>query len=254
MNNPARPHQRVAFLTLALILAACVSEPQATPSTSPVSTPIVSPLAAPVATPVTSPVATSSAVPSPSPAATPIPSDAPTPTPVSMTADERALVTLLRVDVRTACAPRRTDLPPQATAGIECAIDDALVDRVGAYSFIEASGDIPGAAARDAYLARMASYRVAPNTGDCATGKPGDRSWPTNTMDVGEDGGLGENRSGCFLDEDRHANVRLTCYGPLYVGVVGKSADLAALYRWAWQVAPGEDPRRDPPGLCAAPD
>jgi hypothetical protein len=144
-----------------------------------------------------------------------------------MTATERVVVAQLQVGVRTTCAPRRTDLP-KATAGIECIINDPLVDRVGACSFVEASGDIPGAAARDAYLVRMASYGVAPNTGDCTTGNPGDCSWPTNTMDDGEDGGFSENRSGCFLDEDRHANVRLTCYGPLYVGVVGKSADLAA--------------------------
>jgi hypothetical protein len=48
--------------------------------------------------------------------------------------------------------------------------------------------------------------------------------------------------------------VRLTCYGPLYVGAIGKTADVAALYEWTWQVGLGEDPHRDPPGLCVAPD
>ena len=50
------------------------------------------------------------------------------------------------------------------------------------------------------------------------------------------------------------ANVRLTCYDDIYMGVLGKTADVKALYAWSWRIAAGDDTHRDPPGLCAAPD
>lgn len=79
----------------------------------------------------------------------------------------------------------------------------------------------------------------------CLAGLPADRA---------DDGGYSPYRSGCFVNEVGLANIRLTCYGAMYIGVVGKNADLATLYDWAWRVAEGESPERDPPGLCAAPD
>ena len=101
---------------------------------------------------------------------------------------------------------------------------------------------------------RLAAASVKPASGDCAKEIPGDRSWPANLEDRGDDGGLSPLRSGCFIDENGIANIRLTCYGDLYVGVLGNTKELGALYAWSWKIAPGEDTHRDPPGICAAPD
>jgi len=95
---------------------------------------------------------------------------------------------------------------------------------------------------------------VNPRTGDCLAGIPGDSSWPKYLPDEDEDLGYRAERSGCFLDQRGIANVRLTCYGSLYVGILGKNADIAGLYKWAWRVADGDSTDRDPPGICAAPD
>jgi hypothetical protein len=166
-------------------------------------------------------------------------------------AAEKRLVEALRADVRVGCAPRRTDLPQDSVAGLECRIGSALVDRVGIYSFKE---EIETDAALQAYLVRLVDNGVKLRAGDCDAGIPGDRAWPDYLPDEDADLGYRAERSGCFFDENGIANVRLTCYGSLYVGVLGKTADIAALYKWSWRVADGESTHRDPPGICAAPD
>jgi len=226
----------VAVLALA---AGCGSSPAPTPSTP-----------APSAVPSASP-ATPSAVPSTPPDPTPGPSTAPTPVP-TLSTGEAALLPFLRANARVNCQPRRIDLPPRITVGVECLPTDALVERVGIYGFGTAGSDPEPA--RDTYLERMAAAGVAPGSGDCAKGTPGDASWPATLPDVGDDGKLNPNRAGCFLDENGIANVRVTCYGPYYVGVLGRTKELAALVAWAWAVQPGESVDRDPPGICAAPD
>ena len=237
----------IAPLALLVLVAACSSSaPAPTGSASPSPIAVQSPAqsAAPTASPATSPSA-----PAPSSAPSDVPPAAtPSPKPVAFSAAEKRLVEQIRVDARVNCVPRRTDLPLHAVAGVECHIGTALVDRVGAYSFGTAPAD-------DAYLARLATAKVTPGSGDCATGKAGDHSWPAYLPDEGDaDGGLSEARSGCFLDENGIANVRLTCYGDVYMGVLGKTADIKALNAWTWRIAAGEDTHRDPPGLCAAPD
>lgn len=107
---------------------------------------------------------------------------------------------------------------------------------------------------RATYLERLKRAPVTPGLGDCTAGKPGDRAWPSYLPDEGDDGGLSALRSGCFLDENGIANTRLTCYGDIYVGVLGRTKDLAGLYAWTSQLAAGESVHRDPPGLCASPD
>jgi hypothetical protein len=90
--------------------------------------------------------------------------------------------------------------------------------------------------ARDLYVQRITQYDVALESGDCAAGTPGDSSWFV-THDPPAASML---RSGCFVNENEHANVRLTClpnFGDvpgMYVGVLGASDDLAGLYDWAW--------------------
>jgi hypothetical protein len=166
-------------------------------------------------------------------------------------AAEKRLVEALRADVRVGCAPRRTDLPQDAVAGVECRVKTALVDRVGIYSFKE---EIESDAALQAYLVRLVDSGVNPRTGDCLSGVPGDSSWPRYLPDEDADLGYRPERSGCFIDENGIANIRLTCYGSLYVGVLGRTADIAGLYNWSWRVADGESTHRDPPGICAARD
>ena len=66
------------------------------------------------------------------------------------------------------CLPRRTDLPPRALAGVECQAASDLVARVGIYGV--------GSAGQSAltYLERLTAAGVAPNTGGCSQGKPGE--------------------------------------------------------------------------------
>ena len=237
---------RIALLGVVIAagmtLAACASSPgsSASPSTIPSVPPSVAPSAPPSVPPS---VAPSAPPPSVAPSVTPAP---------SMTPDELALAGYLRVDARVDCVPRRTDLPPRAAFGIECHPDDPLVEAVGVYAFaFDGANDEP---ARDTYLERLAEAKVTPGSGDCAAGTPGDAAWPSNLPDEGEDGGLRSTRAGCFLDQYGIANIRVTCYGDLYIGVLGRTKELALLNAWTWKVADGESVDRDPPGICAAPD
>ena len=172
--------------------------------------------------------------------------------PATFTAVEAALVSALRADSAIGCAPRRTNLPPRAIAGVDCRVNGAVVTRVGAYHF----GDARDAATT--YLERMAAYDVKPASGDCPGGKSGDAAWMPGDRKAGKDsdrvyvGGTGPwvvGRTGCFLDENGTANVRLTC-GTTYVGILGRDADLADLDRFALASATGPTKLGQAPGIC----
>ena len=244
----------IASLAVLVLVAACsgsVPAPTGSASPSPIAAQSPAPSAAPTASPAASPSApASSSAPSDVP-----PAATPSPKPVVFSAAERRLVDALRADTRIGCAPRRTDLPEHAIAGIECRVNSGLVDRVGVYGFegkLDSAGNEVGSAVQ-AYLARLSDVGVSPKSGDCKAGTSGDRSWPDYLPDTDDSGGPRAERSGCFLDAGV-ANVRLTCYGDVYMGVLGKTADIKALNTWTWRIAAGEDTHRDPPGLCAAPD
>jgi hypothetical protein len=167
------------------------------------------------------------------------------------TAVEADLVAGLRSDAAVNCAPRRKDLPVRATAGIECRVNSDPVARVGAYRF----GD-PGDAALT-YFERLASNDVAPASGDCTAGAGGDSPWMAGDGTAGSEADrvafAGSDRwvvgrTGCFLD-DGTANVRLTC-GSTYIGILGRSGDLAALHAWAWKAQTGQVSSGEPPGIC----
>ena len=172
--------------------------------------------------------------------------------PSPYTAVESDLIAGLRSDAVVHCGPRRKDLPVRATAAVECRVNSDLVERFGVYRFRDA---------RDAaltYLERLASNDVDPASGDCSAGTSGDAPWMPGDGTTGsaEDrvafGGSDRwvvGRSGCFLDEDGTANVRLTC-GSTYIGIVGRSEDLAALHAWAWRSDAGQVPPGEPPGIC----
>jgi hypothetical protein len=190
-------------------------------------------------------------VPTPAPTASPSPPPAPTSTPAALSEDEQQVADALRVDARVRCTPIRAGLPDGAQAGVECHPDDALVARVEAFGF-GLGGD---EAMFQEYVDRLAGQEVELRSGDCAAGESGDSSWPAYLPDEGDfGGGFRELRSGCYLDESGTANVALTCYGGILVAITGTGDDRAALYEYAWRLAEGESPDRDPPGMCAAPD
>ncbi|MFL5643661.1 MAG: hypothetical protein ACJ77V_05405 [Chloroflexota bacterium] len=164
---------------------------------------------------------------------------------------ESDLLAGLRSDAIVRCAPRRTNLPVRATAGIECRVGSDPVARVGAYRFRDAED------AALTYLERLGSNDVDPGSGDCSAGSNGDSAWMAGDGTTGRAADrvafAGSDRwvvgrSGCFLD-DGTANVRLTC-GSTYIGVLGTSADVAALHAWAWRSEAGPVPSGQPPGLC----
>lgn len=170
----------------------------------------------------------------------------------AFTADESALVARLRDDAAVGCAPRRTDLPARAIAGVECRVNAAVVTRVGAYLFRDARD------AATTYLERLASNHIEPATGDCRAGTIGDLAWMPgdgvagNAADqvvFGSTGPWALGRSGCFLDDNGTANVRTTC-GSMYVGVVGRDEDLLAVDRWTRATQGGPAGAGEPPGIC----
>ena len=111
-------------LVLCLMLAACGSS-------APIGSASSSPPTAVVATSMPKPSMTALPLVSASPVATRAPALAPSPT---LSPAERALVVGVRHDLID-CVPRRVDLPPRATAGVECRPDSKLVARVGVYGF-----------------------------------------------------------------------------------------------------------------------
>jgi hypothetical protein len=134
----------------------------------------------------------------------------------------------------------------------------ALGIRVGAYQFASDRD------AATAYFARLAANGVTPRSGDCNSGVPGDNAW-TPGDDEGEvDGddpyGVVWNgvayvisRDGCFVDEAGQANARAVCGGGIYLGVVGATHDVKAVYDWMWKYAPGiEMSTPSAPGLCVS--
>jgi hypothetical protein len=164
---------------------------------------------------------------------------------VALSVTEQYLVDELRSEVRETCGPRTAGLPTGAIAGVECRVSTALVARVGAYRF-----DSPQAAA-SAYLGRLATAGVTFGSGDCTAGKSGDDAWADGASGLVQfaDSEWQTQRVGCFLDEYGTANVRVTC-GSTYVGVLGRTDDLAALHEWAW-LNPVMNVLEPSPGICA---
>lgn len=170
----------------------------------------------------------------------------------TFSADEAGLAAGLRADAAVGCAPKRKGLPAGAAAGIECDVNAGVVARLGAYRFEDARD------AAIAYLERMASKHVVPSSGDCPGGTSGDAPWmpgdrtsgpDSDRVRLGDTGPWVVGRSGCFLDLNDNANVRLTC-GSMYVGIVGRDGDLAALHRWALRAPDGTIDLGERPGIC----
>jgi hypothetical protein len=125
-------------------------------------------------------------------------------------------------------APER--LPARAVVGIECKISSPTAAKVGVYLFRDSNSLVA------TYLDRLAQYgavtsgvQPAADSG-CAEGAASDRSYQSSAT-----GGL-PGRVGCFLNEQRYANIRVIWPESLvYVGVLGNNDDIAGLFEWSWQ-------------------
>ena len=172
--------------------------------------------------------------------------------PSGFSAEQASLLASIRGDARVGCAPRTENLPDKATAGIECSVGSDLVDRVGVYAFATPADALA------AYTTRMASYGVALRSGDCLAGTAGDVAWTPG--DGPTEGGDQPNRTGCFIDENGHANIRVLCGIQVgdqeigrYIGVLGASTQIRPLLDWTARYADGVDvPVPGPPGICLA--
>ncbi len=206
-----------ASLVAVLGLAACSAAP---------NEPFGSPSAPPA-----SPSARPSASPPPSvtpPPATPAPTDPPviaTPRPTSpgfSAAEQHLLDGVQRGEKDCRPASGRDELPPHALAGIECRSTDPAVARVGFYLFANDEDML------DAYLFRMNAENVEMDSGSCNDGEAEHAYIP--------DEGFAFDRAGCFLNDEGFANYRFTMAGDhVYVGILGRSADMLALETFAWK-------------------
>jgi hypothetical protein len=250
-----------AAIVVASLVAACGSSVAPAPSGKPVVSipPVASPSGPPPAatpdpaTPTSSPARPTAEPPAPAPAKPTNPTQPPAP---KFTAAEKALLAQIRPDARKDCAPRRSNLPKKAIAGVECRPSKGPAARVGFYAFPS------DRLAAQTYFDRLAEHGVKPLTGDCHHGAPGDLAWTPGDgereLEGDPDSGIVIDgyayvvyRDGCFVDDEGTANIRVTCGGGVYVGVLGRTADLRALSQWTETNAPGlEVSVPSAPGIC----
>jgi hypothetical protein len=206
---------------LVIVAAACGSTPAPSASPDPSSPPSSEAPGSPAPTPAptVAPEPSDEAVATPEP--TPRPTKKPTPEPVTLKVEEEWLIAGVRDDLFD-CVPLRDNLPAETTGAIECRSDDPDVARVGFYLF-DGSGP-----AVDAYLTRMGDEGVPMDTVAC-TDVEGEAPYIP-----GDD--ENDSRHGCFINAAGYANYRATMPGYLmYVGVLGRTDDMAALRDFAWR-------------------
>jgi hypothetical protein len=214
-----------ASLVALVALAAC--------SASPITQP-ASPSAAPVVVVIPSPSPTITPPPSVTPPpATPAPTKAPViatprpptprPTQPGLTAAEQNLLDGVQRGTKNCQSAGDSDeLPGNALAGIECDSTDPAVARVGFYIFANDDDMI------DAYLTRMRAEGIELDSGSCNDGEAEGAYLP--------DEGFALDRAGCFVNDEGFANYRYTSTGKhVYIGILGRSADMLALETFAWK-------------------
>lgn len=215
-----------ASLVLVVALAACSATPIA-PSVAPVATP-AGPSAPPtlVPPPSVTPQPATPAPATPAPAtprpATPRPATPPPAAPSFTAAEQYLLDGIQRGASDCEPASGSGDLPRDAIAGIECASPDRAVARIGFYLFPNDDAML------DAYLARMRAEGVELDSGACFEGEAEHAYTP--------DEGMSFERAGCFINAEGFANYRTTLPGAhVYIGILGRSADMLALETFAWK-------------------
>lgn len=167
------------------------------------------------------------------------------------TSVEDELLAGVRADVRAAaCRPLRVELPSGAEAAVDCVVGSDLVNRVGFYRFVSLE---PLMAVYETQIAEQGVPLSTPAIGelpdDCWRGA----EWDSFYAPAGDATG-GQNRVGCFVDEDGFANLRyIWGRSDLYLEVLGANADIAALQAWAWYNADGTEPVLGGPGVWQPP-
>jgi hypothetical protein len=81
-----------------------------------------------------------------------------------------------------------------------------------------------------AYFARIRAEGLKRDGGACADGKEGESAYIP-----GEPDDLLVDRHACFLNDAGYANYRVTMSGGLYVGLLGRTANMTALEDFAWR-------------------
>ena len=154
------------------------------------------------------------------------------------TAAELYLLAGAQPKVRPTCS-KAPKLPEGGYDGIQC--HPAGIGTIGFYAFDDR------AEMRKVYFARLAEYKVKPDSGRvCLDGKPGEG------VDTPGNEGF-EWRIGCYVDENGLANARLllpsgTSGQNVYVGVVGKVPSIGSLFA---ALFPGHDPAAAGCAWCA---
>jgi hypothetical protein len=213
-----------ASLVAALILSACGAStptPSQTPASPVPSQPTVS------ASPASPSPSTPSDPATPEPPATPVPTvkptPKPTPKPVSFSRAERYLVDgILRGE--SDCSPVRGDaLPGLAIAGIDCDLIGTPVARMGFYLFKNDDDML------DAYMARVSVENLIVDSGACVPGEGEGAYIPYGDDEFAPD------RHACYVNDEGYGNYRATLSGVhVYVGLLGRSANMRSLEDWAW--------------------
>lgn len=213
-----------ASLVAGLILSACGAStptPSQTPASPVPSQPTVS---APPASPSAStPSDPATPEPSAEPPATPVPTVKPTPKPVTFSGAERYLVDgILRGE--SDCSPVRGDaLPGLAIAGIDCDMIGTPVARMGFYLFKNDDDML------DAYMARVSVENLIVDSGACVPGEGEGAYIPYGDDEFAPD------RHACYVNDEGYGNYRATLSGVhVYVGLLGRSANMRSLEDWAW--------------------
>jgi hypothetical protein len=201
-------------LLAAVVLAACGGS-TAAPSQPALSAPPVSPVPSVPANP--------SAEPSGAP--TPVPTARPTsqPTEVAFSRAERYLIDgIMRGE--SDCSPVRAgDLPGRAIAGIDCVLVGSPVARAGYYLFANDDDLL------DAYMARVSDEGLVVDSGACVPGEGEAAYIPFAENETAP------YRHACFVNDEGYGNYRATLPGfHVYVGLLGRTADMQALEDWAW--------------------
>lgn len=206
----------IAIVSILILSAsACAPAPSASPSVA------ASPVGAPPSTDALTPI------PSASIAVVVDFTDFPVSLSSTWRPGEAFLLAGIRSDVRDSdrgCRPRRSDLPPGATDGVECAVPEGPAEEVGAYLFPDDHS------ARAAYEARLREHGVDPFAdGPCAFGAA-DVSVTSDVLPTG----------GCFTNEFGRPNLRMVWPGQnVLVGVLGRGGSIADLAGWARSAGDG---------------
>lgn len=197
-----------ASILVALVLAACGG------STAAPSQAAVTPSASPA-----SPAPSDSPEPSASPTSAPTAS----PTQAAFSRAEQYLIDgIMRGE--SDCSPvRGGDLPGSAVAGIDCVVVGSPVARAGYYLFGNQDDLL------DAYMARISEEGLVVDSGACAPGEGESAYIPYAENETAPD------RHACFVNAEGYGNYRATLPGfNVYVGLLGRTADMQSLVDWAW--------------------